>query len=115
MGVNFQYEVRSKATWTSPGFNIFRRRLAREIGIVLDELVGFGGSQPWPNIKDPIFLLLNHKDCSGEISPQDCHALANRLGYLIRAWPNDYDRIQAQHLIDTLYEADKANLPVKFC
>lgn len=61
------------------GFARFRRRLAQQIGIDLDRMVGFGGRRSWTKIDHPLVALLNHLDCQGKIRPRACGAAAPRL------------------------------------
>lgn len=38
----------------------------------------------WESLKpDPLFVLLHHSDCEGEIAPQDCGPIADRLESLL--------------------------------
>ncbi len=56
MGVDFSH---CHARWSDHGFLDFRRRLAKETGMDLDDMVWFGGNTPWRDVRDPIKFLLN--------------------------------------------------------
>jgi len=111
MGLDF---LQCDASWSYSGFNDFRRRLARDIGFDLNEMMGFSkgfhwqdgyapGTRPWSEIDDPIVPLLNHSDCEGELSPQECAQVAPRLRELVTPWPeHDYDRHNALVLAEAM-------------
>jgi len=43
----------------------------------------------WETLKpDPLHALLYHSDCDGEISPEDCAQIADRLEELLPKFPN---------------------------
>lgn len=69
-------------------FGRWRKQLASQIGISLDEMQGFGGSRSWPSPDtEPLVHLLNHSDCDGQIESQHCAAIADRLAALIPGLP----------------------------
>lgn len=73
-----------RVSFSYTGFGEFRRRLAAHIGIELDAMDGFGGTQEWPDPKDePLVHLLNHSDCDGSLKYEACSALAPRLRELV--------------------------------
>lgn len=44
----------------------------------------------WECLKpDPLHILLRHSDCDGEIAPEDCTAIADRLDALIPVMPDE--------------------------
>jgi hypothetical protein len=61
------------------GFAQFRWRTAREVGIDLDRMRGYGGRRGWTKIDDPLVALLYHPDCQDKIRPTACRAAAPRL------------------------------------
>jgi hypothetical protein len=93
MGLNFRTNnnERSEAGWSYSGFNSFRARLAEEIGIVLRRMEGFTYYHPvsWDGIKDDILPFLNHSDCDGELTYEECQQVAPRLLELIEDWDDD--------------------------
>lgn len=120
MGLDFSH---CDAHWSYSGFNSFRRRLAKEIGVDLDSMRGFGGLRggeygtvPWDTVDDPIRPLLNHSDCDGGMPPADCRAVAARLRELVASWPEgDYDRVNALSLAGGMEAAYFAGEPLEFC
>jgi hypothetical protein len=97
MGVNLCLGCGRKsviiAHWAYNGFHRFREKLAREIGINLNDMEGFGGDTKW-TLGDPIVILLRHPDCEGIIESLDCGAVGNRVLKLIHNWDDtDYDKI----------------------
>lgn len=87
MGLDFSG---SEASWSYTGFNEFRfrcrGRLAKEIGIDLNAMHGFGGPTPWEALPpppqmagDPIIPFLNHSDCEGELTPEEMRGIAPRM------------------------------------
>jgi hypothetical protein len=46
---------------------------------------------PWSALKpDPLHVLLHHNDCGGEISPEDCAEIADRLEELLPLMSGDF-------------------------
>jgi hypothetical protein len=104
------------------GFHRFRQRVAKQAGIVLDEMEGFGnrdegtpGTKKWQE-GDPIVHLLNHSDCDGILTPQQCRECAPRLRELIKDWDiqNDYDARSALSLIEGMETAANKNINMEF-
>lgn len=119
MGLDFSHR---EAHWSYGGFMSFRIRLASEIGIDLLQMDGFkqdgnGGyikGLSWKNIKDPVKLLLNHSDCDGELTTEQCRLIAPRLRELVKGWPDDYDKMMALELSLGMEEAALKGEPLVF-
>ena len=119
MGLDFSH---CDASWSYSGFNNFRRRLAKEIGVDIDEMEGFNGDRPWSEVDDDIVHLLDHSDCDGDLSPNQCVIVAIRLEELVKSWPDDinvrtrlsYYRTQAQLLAEGMRRAAAAAEPLEF-
>ena len=123
MGLDFSH---GNVYFPYHGFQIFRCKLAIEAGIPdLDAMDGYGhGLFPdpkeqlitWDSIPyDPIHLLLDHSDCEGELSSEECQAVAPRLRVLIAPWPdNDRYRIAGYKLAAAMDEAAAANESLEF-
>lgn len=115
MGLNFRD---SDVSWSYSGFNDFRRRLAASIGIDLDEMERFGGDQPWSTVDDPIVPFLDHSDCEGELTPEECLQVAPRLREIVTAWETEsaanWDRSQALELADDMERLGKSGRPLEF-
>ena len=88
---------------TCTGFYQFRKALAKEIGVDLDEMDGFGvafkGDQivqienlkSWeqiPDPADPLVALLNHSDIDGELGVAESLFCGKRLVEIANAWPD---------------------------
>lgn len=71
--------------WHGPysSFNRWRTNIAKLIGIDLDKMAGFSGTIPWDRVTDHLKDLLYHSDCDGELTPEQCEAIAKRLRELI--------------------------------
>ncbi len=92
MGLSFSH---CRASWSYRGFNEFRERLARAIGMDLRAMEGFDGDKPWPSAaKEPLIYLLNHSDCDGHLTPHQCKLVAPRLKAIIEAWPDGDYKLQ---------------------
>lgn len=124
MGLGFSH---GNAGWPYSGFNRFRTRLAAVIGIQLNRMEGFGprsyelGRFPdtketsWSTVDDPIVALLNHSDCDGELTVEECKTAAPRLRELVSFWPeDDHDRQHALLLADAMEDAASRNEPLGF-
>ena len=89
MGIDFSHcEVR----WGYIGFHHFRKKLASVIGIELDLMPGFDSDSKleWPDPEEePLVYLLNHSDCDGDLTPEQCAVVAPRLKELVKQFPND--------------------------
>ena len=61
-------------------FNRWRTILAKKMGFTLHDMVGFGGDIEWSDeLRDhPLYPLINHSDCDGELSVEECKLV--RLG-----------------------------------
>lgn len=80
-GVDFSYG----------GFADFRDAIAMEIGINLDEMIGFGGVNSFKEVKNPIKYLLNHSDCDGYISETRCGRIFPELKKIADKWLKSSD------------------------
>lgn len=118
MGIDFTWEGEDEqdiAHWAYGGFMRFRKKLASEIGINMDEMTGFGGERKWDNIQDNIKPLLDHSDCDGELSPEECQQVSSRLKELVKEWDDDYDKQQALILARNMEECNKLDTELIFC
>jgi hypothetical protein len=85
------------------------------IGVNLNSMEGFGGIFPWDNFDDDIIPLLNHSDCDGELTPEECAKVAPRLKELVEAWGDyEYDKRTATELISGMEKCAAANEPLEF-
>ncbi len=81
----------SHNAWHGPysSFGQFRTDLAAHVGINLKEMEGYGGDTPFETIEDDVKILLDHSDCDGEITPEDCAKLAVRLRDIMKTLPEE--------------------------
>lgn len=119
MGIDFAFRKKefpkNSPHWSYSGFNVFRKRLAKDIGIELDAMDGHGGSIAWDTVEDDIVPLLNHSNCDGELSYDQCEKVAPRLRELIKGWPeDDYDKRTALKLCDMMDECAKNDWILEF-
>lgn len=104
------------ARWSYSGFNQFREKLGKEVGVNIREMEGFTESgKSWESIQDPIVYLLNHSDCDGIITGEQCALIAPRVRELVKDWPeHDYDKSEALVLADDMDLCAKLNKPLIF-
>lgn len=120
MGLDFSH---TNAHWAYSGFMRFREALAQHEGIDLDRMEGFrryGDDRPrvsWATVDSPLKALLDHSDCDGEMSPEDCRQVAPYLRKVIHeVWPGDcYDRENGLLLVDGMEKAAAEGVPLDFC
>lgn len=121
MGLDFSH---GNAHWSYSGFMAFRERLMqRTFNTPLDNYMdGFSGDHPWTEMHQahPLYPLLEHSDCDGELSPNECIDVARALIMAVRRWSDDintdegYDRHQALKLAAGMLMAAAENKPLEF-
>lgn len=79
-------------------FYIFRKQIGQSIGIDIEEMEGFGkshfldkeykkiGVRSWEEVKSPLKYLLNHSDCEGKLTWEQCELIAPILLMVIFLW-----------------------------
>ncbi|WP_298067418.1 hypothetical protein [uncultured Acinetobacter sp.] len=74
-------------------FNRFRYSLAAQIGVNLDEYIGYGdnGFKNLTSINHDLMPLFDHSDCDGDLSVEDCKRIANGLNSVLE---NFNDKIE---------------------
>jgi hypothetical protein len=121
VGIGFHVEgfTAKTASWSYSGFNRFRELVASKAGISLDSMVGFGGQMAWEDLAGEALLpLLNHSDCDGELTPEECKTVAPRLRELapqLKDRSYNYDECHALLLADMMDFAAKVGKPLIFC
>lgn len=126
MGVDFSH---GEASWSYGGFNRFREALAAHEGIDLNRMHGFkpfyAGDDwagiPWDGVTTALRPLLDHSDCDGQLTPEECRQVAPRLREVIDAvWPDDvvgvdgYNRRAGLALAQGMDDAAAAGVPLEF-
>ena len=90
------------------------KKLAEFIGLNLDDMDGFGGTQSWSGLEDPIVFLLNHSDCDGIMTPTICKTVANRLMDFMDEL-DEYDQEHTSRLISLMTECYEKGVDLIFC
>ena len=123
MGVDFTH---CDARWAYSGFNRFRGRLAAACGAKWDGVMVWFSHEKKPTdaeneaewnkvIDHPIYPLLNHSDCDGHLTPDECVSVAKGIDMIVKNWPpDDYDRIKAEQLRDGCLAAAAAKENLEF-
>lgn len=110
MGLDLFQNDTHIARWSYSGFHEFRKRLAKAIGIDLDNMDGFGGKLGWDTCNSPLRDILDHPDCEGSLvaNPE----LGKALREAVAQWSDDedtdegYDKKQALELVAALEDVD---------
>lgn len=110
MGLSFRG---SNVGWAYSGFNRFRARLAKEIGLDLDLMEGFGGDRKW-SCQDAIIPFLNHSDCEGELTAEECATVGPRLKELVKNWDECVDKSRALELANDMILLGSEGNPLIF-
>ena len=96
------------------GFASLREKLAREAGLQLHDMEGYGGTRPWDGIEDPLVALLSANDeyGGGEIPARDCLSLHRRIRELASRWshPNHLDHTWQEQALALAHAIGEAAL-----
>lgn len=65
-------------------FNAFRTRIAELIGVSLWDFEGFGGSKSFNTLDHPIKPLLNHSDCDGILTSEECYSVSKGIDLILK-------------------------------
>jgi len=76
------------------GFNRFRYSLGHQIGIDLNDYIGYGisGTKDLTSIKHELMPLFNHSDCDGRLTIKECKSIAKGLDKILE---NFNDKIES--------------------
>lgn len=82
MGLDISHDAWSGAY---SSFNRWRTKIAEVSGFPeLHSMQGFGGETEWdPFMGDPLYELLSHSDCDGQINYEDAGKIADTLQLLL--------------------------------
>lgn len=73
--------------WHGPysSFNRFRYSLGKQIGINLDEYIGYGeiGTKDIASINHDLVPLFDHSDCDGELTVEESKQIVNGLNSVL--------------------------------
>ena len=142
MGLDFHSEgceVDDTPHWSYSGFMGFRTRLAKltaigdlrtmegfppyeigeDLGVIIDESVVL---RSWDEIDDPIVPLINHSDCDGQLTPEECRTVAPRLRELLEQFEagdvlnaESYDVQHGLLLAEMMEDCALRGVPLIFC
>lgn len=136
MGIDFRHDRPDGhhcPQWAYGGFNRFRERLAASEGFILSEMQGFSnsryfeddykpGGRSWDEITTDLKPLLNHSDCDGELTPEECAQVAPRLREVAESWPREgvtmadaFDYRGALKLAECMEICASNNEKLEFC
>lgn len=131
MGVGFHHasaEGHHCPHWAYGGFHRFRERLAAAEGFRLDDMHGFkplslGDSawtdRSWDDVDTPLRPLLDHSDCDGALTIDECVQVLPRLLEIVERWPDDeehrYDRTNGLALVDCMVACLSFDTKLRFC
>jgi hypothetical protein len=95
-------------------FNSWRTEICKQAGLGnLRDYYGFGGEKQWDEVH-PLFPLLNHSDCDGEIKWEDCKGIADALTEILPKLDDDYFIIKTKAFINGCMEAYNAKENIDF-
>ena len=88
----------SHNAWQGPysSFNEFRKWLAQKININLEDYIGYGNdnaTKDLSSIDHKIMPLLNHSDCEGILTPDECKQIAEGLDEIL----NNISKEEVEH------------------
>lgn len=103
-------------------FNNFRKDIAAQIGINLDDCIGFGGNCTidLSKIDHPIITLLGHSNCDGEITVEECRKTIIGIDQILDNLDKDLIKNHEFFMTDLLQfkkgceKAIKQNEPIEF-
>lgn len=79
--------------WHGPysSFNNFRYSLGHQIGIDLDNYIGYGdhGTISINTIEHDLFPLFNHSDCDGYLTPEESERIVKGLNSVLENFNED--------------------------
>lgn len=82
MGLDTTYDC-----WNGPysSFNRFRYSLGHQIGINLDDYIGYGdkGTKDLTSIDNELMPLFNHSDCDGRLTVKECKSIVKGLNSIL--------------------------------
>lgn len=111
-----EYDQDRRVRWSYSGFHRFRQIIASLSGIDLDSMIGFGGDKEWPHSAAvPMVHLLHHSDCDGELTWEQCAAVAMELRDLLPRIEDAWDRVAAGKLADMMDFAARERAFLVFC
>ncbi len=122
------------AHWAYSGFMRFRKKLAEAEGFDLLTMDGYEGAfgstsgspRPWADAdgKNVTVLrpLLDHSDCDGEMTWQECEQVVDRVSEIVEAWAlrpsldpiEERDILQGRRLVQSMRDSVAAQSELVF-
>jgi len=104
MGIDFSH---GEAHWSYSGFNRFRCKLIETMG--LGDLNGMYDDGSYTKLSSiPIYALINHSDCDGDLTVKEMEAIIPQLDLIINIWEangDDYDVGRGRDFITGMKDA----------
>ena len=82
--------------WHGPysSFARFREQLANCIGTNLNNYEGYGGTVKFSTLQHDLEPLLNHSDCDGTLSPDECERIIKGLNSILPNVPPECEDLK---------------------
>lgn len=113
MGIDFSH---GEAHWSYSGFNRFRNKLAEALGFDVPS-DGIYGSDFYMKLEEqPIFPLINHSDCDGNLTVEEMEQTLPQLEKIVDMWADDLgsEKGRGTLLIESMKAAIAAGKPLEF-
>jgi len=113
MGLGFSH---GDVHFSYSGFMRFRNKLIETLGYT-HSLESMYKDGTYINMKtEPIYPLINHSDCDGELTVDEMQQMLPQLKCIIKRWPDDdYDKSYGFKFIEGIELAVDENEPMVFC
>jgi len=112
VGLGFSH---GDAHWSYSGFMRFRNKLTETLGytVPLGEMYYHGSHIQMKN--EPIFPLINHSDCDGNLTVEEMQQILPQLEGIINRWDDDdYEKPLGLRFVTSIKEAIEADEPLEF-
>lgn len=112
MGIDFSH---GDAHWAYSGFMRFRNKLAEALGYVVPLSTMYDDGSYTCMVNEPIWPLINHSDCEGELTVEEMQQIIPQLEDIINRWDDDdYDKSHGLDLVESMQEAINENESLEF-
>jgi len=112
MGIDFSH---GEAHWSYSGFNNFRNKLVEALGYTTSLNVMYEDGTYTRMQKEPIYPLINHSDCDGDLTVEEMQQILPQLKDIINRWPDgEYDKTRGLYFIEGIEEAISENESLEF-
>lgn len=112
MGLDFSH---GDAYWSYGGFMRFRAKLAKTLGYSVPLSTMYDDGSYMCMQKEPIFPLINHSDCDGDLTVEEMQQVLPQLKNIINTWDDDdYEKPRGLRFVTSIKEAIDENEPLEF-